>query len=181
MRSWSWVLCAAITILAASASKGADDDAQSIVVYGADKQVLRTFTYEQLRTAFPQREMETITPWSKGGAALRYRGPSMTDVLAQSGLPSLSTIKFGAYDGFKAYVKTEEIDTYKPILALEIACSPKVTAQNACSDPGDFRPLTLEEHGPFLLMWPLNEMPSYYSPQRNSIWVWFVTSIQPPD
>jgi hypothetical protein len=157
------------------------DDSRQIVVYGADKQVLRTFGYEQLRTAFPQHEMETVTPWSKGGALLRYRGPSMMDVLAQSGLPRLATIKFGAYDGFKAYVKLEEISTYKPILALDIACSPKVIAQNDCPVPGDFRPLALEEHGPFLLMWPLEQMPAYYSPQRNSIWVWFVTSIQPPD
>lgn len=181
MRSWTKLLCAAIALLAASASAKAADDAESIVVYGANKQVLRTFTYEQLRTAFPQHEMTTITPWSKGGAALRYRGPAMLDVLAESGLPDMATIKFGAYDGFKAYVNAEELRTYKPILALEIACSPKVIAQNACSEPGDFRPLTLEEHGPFLLMWPLDQMPAYYSPQRNSIWVWFVTSIQPPD
>jgi len=181
MPSWTKLFYAAITLLAISAPARAADDAESIVVYGADKQVLRTFTYEQLRTAFPQHEMETVTPWSKGGAALRYRGPAMLDVLARSGLPDTATIKFGAYDGFKAYVETDEINTYKPILALEIACSPKIIAQNTCATTGDFRPLTLEEHGPFLLMWPLAQMPSYYSPQRNSIWVWFVTSIQPSD
>lgn len=181
MRSCTRLLYGVVIVLAASATARAAEDAESIVVYSADKQVLRTFTYEELRTAFPQHEMETVTPWSKGGSALRYRGPAMLDVLAQSGLPAMVTIKFGAYDGFKAYVKTEEINAYQPILALEIACAPTVIAQNLCSKPGDFRPLKLEEHGPFLLMWPLAKMPDYYSPQRNSIWVWFVTSIQPPD
>jgi hypothetical protein len=180
MRSRAGRLCTAIALLAVSGPAAAADEARSIVVRGADQAILRTFTYDQLRTAFPQREMETVTPWSKGGAALRYRGPAMLDILARSGLPELQTIEFGAYDGFRAYVRTAEIRTYEPILALQIACSPKVIAQNDCSEPGDFRPLTLEEHGPFLLMWPLAKMPDYYSPQRNSIWVWFMTSMQPP-
>ena len=153
----------------------ADDD---LVVQDQSHHTLKTYTIEQLRSQFAQAELDTPTPWTKRGSTLRYRGPALLDVLAQSGLRQIASVEVNASDGFAANIKIDEIERYSPILALEVACSSSEVAQSECAAPGDYRPLRAEEYGPLFLLWPLNRMPASYSPQRNSLWVWFVKGLR---
>lgn len=172
-------MLAALLVGAAQAAPAGHDDPQVLRIEDAAGQPTTTYGLERLKRDFPQRELDTRTPWTAAGESIRYRGPELKDVLAGNGLGDVPSIEASAYDDFVTTIRMDEIDTYKPILALERACSADDHKAGRCKDGEDFRPLTLDDSGPYSIIWPYDQLPSSYVPGRNSIWVWFVTALRP--
>ncbi|TDQ28026.1 hypothetical protein [Phyllobacterium brassicacearum] len=167
--------------LASVAAQSAGHDPAVINIEKAAGENLATYAFEQLKQDFPQHEIDTATPWSKSGEKFRYRGPSLKDVLAKHGIDTGISVEVTAFDNYITKITNEEIAAYAPIVAVERACTDKDRSGGAC-DPGkDFKPLSLEDGGPYYIVWPLDRLPKSYVPGRNSIWVWFAIKFRPAD
>ncbi|TSD86910.1 hypothetical protein FFK22_020165 [Mycobacterium sp. KBS0706] len=155
------------------------EDPHILRVESSPGQALASYTPEQIKTAFPQRVIETGTPWSEAGETIRYRGPELKDVLARSGLGEAASIEVFAYDDFITTIHMDEIKDYEPILAIERGCSAADHKNGRCADGQEFRPLDLADSGPYSIIWPLDQLPKSYTAGRNAIWVWFVVALRP--
>ncbi|WP_051248013.1 hypothetical protein [Inquilinus limosus] len=138
-----------------------------------------SYRREDLARAFPLHEIRTRTPWTDEKHVVRYRGPYLKDVLARSGFGDAPEVEVYAFDQFQTDITKSEIDQYKPILAIERECNDQDRARKACADGQEFKPLDLDDSGPFYIVWPYNSLPPSYTPQRNSIWVWFAVALRP--
>lgn len=154
-------------------------DPDSLTIEATAGQPLASYTGQQLRKDFTLHDITTATPWSKGGETLHYRGPLLKDILARSGISNAREFEILAYNDFISNVSGAEIDTYAPILAIEQECRDNDRVDGLCAVGQAFRPLSVEDGGPFYLIWPLEKLPPAYVPARNSIWVWFVVTIRP--
>jgi hypothetical protein len=168
----------AIACGAAAAPVGYEDP-HILRVEASPGQAITTYTPDQIRAAFPQRVVDTGTPWSEGGETIRYRGPSLGDVLARSGLGGAATVEIFAYDDFITTIRMDEITAYQPILAIDQACSGADHKSGRCTDGQEFRPLELADSGPYSIIWPLDQLPKSYATGHNAIWVWFVVALRP--
>ncbi|MGK9165291.1 hypothetical protein KXR53_03290 [Inquilinus limosus] len=155
------------------------EDPHILRIESSPGQAIATYTPEQIKADFPQRVIETGTPWSEAGERIRYRGPDLKEVLARSGLGDAASIEVFAYDDFITTLRMDEITDYQPILAIERACSPADHKSGRCKDGQDFRPLELADSGPYSIIWPLDQLPKSYAAGRNAIWVWFVVALRP--
>ena len=138
-----------------------------------------TYTEEQLRSRFDLQERTTATPWSKKGQRTSFRGPLLKDILAKSDLADVKEFEIVAYNDFIARVTNKEIDTFSPIMAIEQQCVEEDRTSGLCKAGQLYRPLSIDDGGPFYLVWPLNDLPSSYILSRKSIWVWFVVNVRP--
>jgi len=163
----------------AAAAPAGYEDPHILRVESSPGQAIASYTPEQIKTNFPQRVIETGTPWSEAGETIRYRGPDLKDVLARSGLGESASIEVFAYDDFITTIHMDEIKDYGPILAIERGCSPADHKSGRCADGQDFRPLDLADSGPYSIIWPLDQLPKSYTAGRNAIWVWFVVALRP--
>jgi hypothetical protein len=173
---------AAAVMLAAHSAQAAPaghDDPQVLSIENASGQTTAKYGLDQLRRDFPLRVMDTRTPWTAGGEVIRFRGPDLAEVLARNGLADEGSIEASAYDDFVTTIRMDEIAEYKPILALERACTDADRKTGRCKEGEEFRPLTMEDSGPYSIIWPYDQLPSSYVPGRNSIWVWFVVVLRP--
>lgn len=140
-----------------------------------------SYTLEQIRKEFPQHTIETATPWSKGGEKFQYRGPRLKDIVARNRIDNRSDVEVTAFDNYITKITNAEINTYSPILAVERACTEADRSTDGCSSGQDFKPLSLDDGGPYYIIWPLEQLPKAYVPGRNSIWVWFVVKMRAAD
>lgn len=139
---------------------------------------IAAYTREKLKQDFTMHQRETATPWSDG-KAIRYRGPYLEDVLAKWGLDEGQRVEVFAFDDFVTQISMQKIENYNPILAIERACTPEDRATEMCTEGQGFVPLSMEDAGPYFIVWPIDELPEFYVPARNSIWVWFVVALRP--
>lgn len=172
------LLAVSITV-AASAAIGAEKDPGILQVLSSSGQTLASYGYEDFRTQFPERELTTRTPWTLEVQPTVYRGPALEDVLVKAGLGTANSIRIIAYNDFQAVLTLDEIDEYHPILAIERACTPKDREEGSCSADQQYKPLDLDDTGPFSIIWPYDELPQSATVGRNFIWVWFVTTLRP--
>nr|WP_281722384.1 hypothetical protein [Nitrosomonas nitrosa] len=141
--------------------------------------IVGQYHIDRLRSDFENVTIETRTPWTGEGELTQYRGPRIGAILHQHGLNSGRSVQFVAYDNFVSEVTIEEIDSYDPIFAIERACNDDDRASGRCNTDQEFTPLVPSEQGPIFLVWPYEQLPPYYVPARNSIWVWFVVAVRP--
>ncbi|MGL4962840.1 MAG: hypothetical protein ACRC67_16530 [Inquilinus sp.] len=156
-----------------------DEDPETLRVETTSGETLATYPVKEVVKEFPMRELATRTPWTEESDPIRYRGPDLKEVLTKAGLGDTPQVRVFAYDHFEAVLKMAEIDQYRPILAVERACSSKDKANGACSADQAYKRLSLDDTGPFAIIWPMDDMPDSYTIGRNFIWVWFVTVIRP--
>ncbi|KXF77151.1 hypothetical protein ATN84_25470 [Paramesorhizobium deserti] len=162
------------------AASAQHDDPSTLMIEKAPGKVLMSYTVEELKRAFPIHERVTPTPWMSRDQKIEFRGPYLKDLLTKY-LPYATSIEILAYNGFSSILKREEIDSYKPILAIERRCDDNDRKRGSCTADQDYRPLQLEDGGPMFLVWPLDELPPSYIPARNAIWVWFVVAVRAND
>ncbi|PSH60892.1 hypothetical protein [Phyllobacterium sophorae] len=172
-------LCAIAIISAPALSAGHDPAAISIENKAGDK--LATYAFDQLKQDFPQHEIDTETPWSKAGEKFTFRGPFLKDVVAKNKIDGRDGVEVTAFDNFITKITNEEITAYAPIVAIERSCSDADRSSGACTEGQDFKPLSLDDGGPYYIVWPLDQLPKSYVPARNSIWVWFAVKLRPAD
>ena len=158
----------------------ANDDPAVIQIQDASGGPLGTFTQEQLKQQFPMRDLVTETPWTNG-VKVHFRGPSLQEMIAKYKIGDKANLEVAAYDNFIVKVTMDEVVEFAPVIAIERACTDADKQSGACAKDQDFKPLSLDDGGPFYIVWPLSKLPKPYVPARNTIWVWFVTSIRPVD
>jgi hypothetical protein len=166
-------------LMGSPAANGQVSDADSLKVESAAGQTQATYTIEQLRQDFHVHQRTTATPWSPADTAISFRGPLLRDILAKNKLFEASEYEIRAYNDFVSKITHEEITRFSPILAMEQQCQDEDRTSGLCSSGQVYRPLSIDDGGPFYLVWPLEDLPPSYVPGRNSIWVWFVTAIRP--
>lgn len=174
----AWMLAGSISLVASTAI-GAEKDPGILQVLSSSGETLASYRYEDFRSRFPERELATRTPWTVEAQPTVYRGPALKDVLVKAGLGKASAIRVIAYNDFQAVLTLDEIDEYHPILAIERACTPKDREAGSCSADQQYKPLDLDDTGPFSIIWPYDELPQSATVGRNFIWVWFVTTLRP--
>ncbi|QND53284.1 hypothetical protein HB779_16330 [Phyllobacterium sp. 628] len=158
----------------------ANDDPAMIQMQSVTGDPLATFTQEQLKQAFPMVDMITETPWTNG-VKIHFRGPSLKDMVAKYKIGDKTNLEVAAFDNYIIKITMEEVSEFAPIVALERACSDDEKKNGTCPKGQDYIPLSLDDGGPFYIVWPLAKLPKPYVPARNSIWVWFATSVRPAD
>lgn len=168
------VLASSISVLLAAYT-----DPTILTIESAPNVPAAAYTIDELRSDFANREILTRTPWTKDDEQIRYKGPSIMEVLTKHGLDSGASVQFVGYDDFISEILLEEIRTYDPIFAIERECGARDRESGRCTASQVFTPLTPEEQGPIFLVWPYEELPTAYVPARNSIWVWFVVAVRP--
>lgn len=163
----------------ASTAIAAYSDPSILTIEGSQRTVSDRYPVERLRSDFENVEIETRTPWTKEGEAIRFRGPRLADVLLKHDLDTAKSVQFIAYDNFTSEILLEEIHSYQPIFAIDRACVGADVQSGRCKADQEFTPLSPEEQGPIFLVWPYDQLPAEYVPARNSIWVWFVVAVRP--
>jgi hypothetical protein len=166
-------ITAVLAIAGATAANGGFDNPNKITVQDTSGNEIDTFSIEQLKAGFSQQAYNTRTPWTQQGEKIVYRGPLLTDVLAKSGLGKSPAIKVIAYDNFVSEIRMDEIQTYRPILAVERQCTQDDRVHDRCEADQEFRPISMVEKGPIFIVWPYDKLPDTYVPARNAIWVFF--------
>ena len=141
--------------------------------------VLEKYSPDAIKTAFTMHVLDTRTPWTKDGKAVRFRGPFLLEVLAKNHLDSVKSIQAYAYNDFVTEIEMSEIRQFSPILAMERQCTDEDRKTAKCAVGQAYAPLSVKDGGPYYLVWPMDQLPQSYVPTRNSIWVWFVATIRP--
>lgn len=137
-----------------------------------------SYTADQLQSSYSIVTLKTETPWTAKAETITYRGPLLMDVLKQHKLDGDVSIEASAYNEFRSKIKMDEVRQYHPVLAYERACTKPDRDNGRCTPGQEFTRLTLDDSGPFFIVWPQDKLPPSYVPARNAIWVWFVVSIR---
>lgn len=174
----AWMLAGSISVVGSTAI-GAEKNPGILQVLSSSGETLASYDYQDFRTQFPERELTTRTPWTLEKRPTVYRGPALKDVLVRAGLSEASAIRVTAYNDFQAVLTLDEIEQYRPILAIERACTSKDRKEGSCAADQKYKPLDLDDTGPFSIIWPIDELPQSETIGRNFIWVWFVTTLRP--
>jgi hypothetical protein len=176
----SRILLIATLLLATgiSLANAAYDDPNVLSVEKEAGKPIASYTTQELGKSFPQKVIETNTPWTNG-AKLRYRGASLKEVLAKNGLSGAKIIEGIALDDYQARLEKKEIDAYDPIIATEIGCTDADRASAVCAAGQEFRPLTDADRGPYYIVWPYDQLPKASDPGDNSRWIWFLVALRP--
>ncbi|WP_421200501.1 hypothetical protein [Aeromonas enteropelogenes] len=152
MKQWS------AFILLALASACASDASPLITLVLPDGQQ-RQLNETDLAT-LPQTEFQTVTPWTRG--THRYRGPTLTTVLAAQGVPQARKIAVSALNGYQ-----QEVD-----LALFDGVPLTLVRHE------DDKPLTRRNKGPLWLLIPFSDYPKLDVPAIHNNMVWQVNRIE---
>lgn len=163
----------AVALPLASMAQEAPHDPNELQVQDTSGKTIAVFSVKQLRSDFEQQTYDTRTPWTDEGETVVFRGPLLASVLRRAGLADVAGLKVIAYDDFVSEIHSDEIHSYKPILAIERKCSEKDKIGSICASGQAFRPISIVEKGPIFIVWPFDQLPASYAPARNSIWVFF--------
>lgn len=175
----SLAMVAAICLsVPASVMAGPDEDPDTLRLESSSGETLASFRYSDVVREFPIREITTRTPWTAEADPIPYRGPDLKEILTKAGLGEAKKIRVLAYDHFQAVLEMGEIDQYQPIVAVERGCTPKDRQEGSCSADQAYKQLSLDDTGPFAIIWPMDELPHSFTMGRNFIWVWFVTALK---
>ena len=172
----------ALVVASLACQSLANADAADMTILSIEQSkgtVLEKYTPDAIKTAFTMHVLETRTPWTKDGKAVRFRGPFLLEILAKNHLDSVKSIQAYAYNDFVTEIETSEIRQFSPILAMERQCTDEDRKTAKCAVGQDYVPLGVNDGGPYYLVWPMDQLPQSYVPTRNSIWVWFVATIRP--
>jgi len=117
-----------------------------------------TLTRDEI-AKLPQRELsEQPTSFP---AAVKFKGPLLTDVLKLAGATG-DDIALSAADDYKVDITADEMKAYNPILAIE--------KDGVRMAPDDF--------GPFFVMWPFKEKPEIDNELFQAKAIWTVVKIE---
>jgi hypothetical protein len=117
-----------------------------------------TLTRDEI-AELPQRELsEQPTSFP---AAVKFKGPLLTDVLKLAGATG-DDIALSAADDYKVDITADEMKAYNPILAIE--------KDGVRMAPDDF--------GPFFVMWPFKEKPEIDNELFQAKAIWTVVKIE---
>jgi len=150
----------------------ANEVAQILTVQDQAGKPVHSYSPMDLRNQFKQEILATETPWSKG-EIITYRGPRLIDILQSDRLPITNLIA-KASDDYTVTIEKSDLETYNPIVAIDIACS-----SNEPDCYNGIKPLDLEQGGPFYIVWPFKKFPQRDQDTKNSIWVWFAITVRP--
>lgn len=160
-------------------SVAAADDNVSLVLENSDGNRLAAYSKLELEQKFPFRTIETATPWSSDGSKRGFRGPAVGDVITELNLTGRKRLEVTAQDGFVSELMLADIKDYEPILATEISCTDSERVERLCEQDQAYRPMTINDRGPFYVIWPREKLPESYVPARNGMWIWYVMSLRP--
>ena len=117
-----------------------------------------TLTRDEL-AKLPQRELtEQPTSFPQ---PIKFKGPSLTDVLALAGATG-GDITLSAADDYKVDITADDMTKFNPILAIE--------KDGVRMAPDDF--------GPFFVMWPFKEKPEIDIEAYQAKAIWSVVKIE---
>jgi hypothetical protein len=174
------LLALAVSTLACHSPANADAaDMNTLAIEQSKGVALTKYTPDTIKSAFSMHELETKTPWTKDGKAVRFRGPSLLEILAKNHLDAVESIQAYAYNDFVTEIETSLIREFSPIVAMERQCTDEDRKTARCARDQDYVALSANDGGPYYLVWPMDQMPKSYVPTRNSIWVWFVATLRP--
>ncbi|RWG57953.1 MAG: hypothetical protein EOQ65_21475 [Mesorhizobium sp.] len=154
-------------------------DPEKLVIETDAGTQLVSYGIDMMKKQFPVRERATRTPWTKTGEVERFRGVFLKDLLAKHDLDEHAVVEVRADDGFMARVPKADIDSYAPMIAYEKACTDADRHTGRCDADDTYRPLDIDESGPFFVVWPYDNLPASYIPARNNLWVWWVIAVRP--
>ena len=107
----------------------------------------------------PQRELtEQPTSFPQ---PLKFKGPSLTEVLKRAGATG-GDVTLSAADDYKVDISADDMKKYDPILAIE--------KDGVRMAPDDF--------GPFFVMWPFKEKPEIDIEAYQAKAIWSVVKIE---
>jgi hypothetical protein len=117
-----------------------------------------TLTRDEI-AKLPQRELtEQPTSFPQ---PMKFKGPSLADVLALAGATG-GHVTLSAADDYKVDITADDIKTFEPILAIE--------KDGVRMAPDDF--------GPFFVMWPFKEKPEIDIEAYQAKAIWSVVKIE---
>lgn len=117
-----------------------------------------TLTRDEI-AKLPQRELtEQPTSFPQ---PIKFKGPSLTDVLKLAGATG-GNITLSAADDYKVDITADDITKFNPILAIE--------KDGVRMAPDDF--------GPFFVMWPFKEKPEIDIEAYQAKAIWSVVKIE---
>ncbi|TIU17955.1 MAG: hypothetical protein E5W49_18775 [Mesorhizobium sp.] len=166
------------TVSFAQVSSVVSDPEKLVIETDAGNQLI-SYGIDMMKKQFPVRERATRTPWTKKGEIVRFRGVFLKDLLAKHDLDEHAAVEVRADDGFMARVPKADIDSYAPMIAYEKECTDADRQTGRCDADDTFRPLDIDESGPFFVVWPYDNLPASYIPARNNLWVWWVIAVRP--
>lgn len=169
------ILVIALGTLTASAQS---PDPELLTIEQGAGEPRSVYSIDKLRNEFELHERVTATPWS-GEKAISFRGPLLKDILEKNNIAGTREFEVQAYNDFMARITGAEINAYSPILAIEQQCANEDRISGLCAANQTYRPLSVDDGGPFYLIWPLRDLPQAYVLGRKSIWVWFVVAVRP--
>ncbi|WP_421188750.1 hypothetical protein [Aeromonas enteropelogenes] len=152
MKQWSAFI---LLVLASACASAASPLITLVLPDGQQRQLNET----DLAT-LPQTEFQTVTPWTRG--THRYRGPTLTTVLAAQGVPQARKIAISALNGYQ-----QEVD-----LALFDGVPLTLVRHE------DDKPLTRRNKGPLWLLIPFSDYPKLDVPAIHNNMVWQVNRIE---
>lgn len=166
------------TVSFAQVSSVVIDPEKLVIETDAGNQLI-SYGIDMMKKQFPVRERATRTPWTKTGEVVRFRGVFLKDLLAKHDLDEHAAVEVRADDGFMARVPMADIDSYAPMIAYEKECTDADRQTGKCNADDTYRPLDIDESGPFFVVWPYDDLPASYIPSRNNLWVWWVIAVRP--
>jgi hypothetical protein len=117
-----------------------------------------TLTRDEI-AKLPQRELtEQPTSFPQ---PIKFKGPSLADVLALAGATG-GDVTLSAADDYKVDITADDMKNYSPILAIE--------KDGVRMAPDDF--------GPFFVMWPFKEKPEIDIEAYQAKAIWSVVKIE---
>ena len=175
------MLAGAASALATAGARAAPvgyEEPQILKIEPGGAAAVQSYTPEQLKSAFPMQEVETITPWSKG-VKIRYRGPKLKDVLAHSGMLDMPSVDAFAYDDFLTTIPMDYIEKYNPIIAVDRGCIAEDYQSRRCNSGDSYTALQIGDYGPYYIVWSASETPPSFVPDYNAVWVWYLVALRP--
>jgi len=148
---------AALT-LAVSLSLTGLVSAQDIKVTSEDGTVLATFDKDAIE-ALGLEEIETETPWTDG--VIMFEGVRLNAVLTKAGVGGASVIGL-ALDDYAASLTAETIATFDPIIATRM----------------DGVPMSVNDKGPFWIMFDFDDIAAETSIELHSLAVWHLNELE---
>ncbi|MFR9721317.1 molybdopterin-binding protein [Aeromonas diversa] len=114
---------------------------------------------EAMVMGLPQYEIRTHTPWYPG--ARTFRGPLLADLLRQADA-SGKILWVHALNDYMAQIPMSDLQAYSPILAHSI----------------DGERMSVRERGPFIIIYPFDQLPDLKNKRYYSRSVWQVNRIR---
>lgn len=142
------LLAPSITAAHASSLKITDSNGSPLAVLDRD-------TIE----ATGMQSIKTVTPWTNG--VVHFEGSPIQDVLAQSGITGRNVTAL-AFDDYAVSISAETIAEYAPIIATRLN--------------GEF--LTLDDKGPFWIIFDFDDIPEERSTELWSQAVWHLIEFE---